>query len=144
MKKTEGKSVLSEIVEFDDIVIKFDKQQEILNFMIHTADISSPGKDFKICEKWTINLVAGEFFNQGDIEREKGVPISFMCDRNTVDIPKAQFGYINSIILPLFKLVSSIMPKLSFMEINAEINAEKWKQWKQIDSKKKTKEERKK
>ena len=33
-----------------------------------------------------------EFFNQGDIEREKGLPISPLCDRNTQNKPESQIS----------------------------------------------------
>ena len=33
-----------------------------------------------------------EFFRQGDCERSLNLPISFLCDRHTIQIPAAQRG----------------------------------------------------
>ena len=57
----------------------FDDQQEIINFLIHTCDLAHNAKAFDISFKWTYMLM-NEFWNQGDLEREKGLPISFLCD----------------------------------------------------------------
>lgn len=60
----------------------------ILQALLHAADISNPTRPWDLCYKWT-NLVIEEFFAQGDKEREMGLPISNLCDRNTVLVPKA-------------------------------------------------------
>lgn len=51
--------------------------------------------------EWTI-LLFEEFFNQGDVEKEAGLPVSFLCDRETTQIPQSQPGFVNFILAPLF------------------------------------------
>lgn len=56
--------------------------------LVHFADISASAKDWEICYKWT-NLLFVEFFGQGDKERERGISISDLMDRNSVNVAKA-------------------------------------------------------
>jgi len=104
---------------------KFDRQQEILNYIIHSSDISNAAKPFNICEKWT-DLVMTEFFLQGDLEKSLNLPISFLCDRNTVNIPKSQISFINNIVLPCFNILKFISNDLSFYIDNLKKNLKKW------------------
>ena len=46
-----------------------------------------------------------EFFKQGDKEREMGLDISPLCDRNTTQVPQSQIGFIDYIVVPLFNTV---------------------------------------
>ena len=52
---------------------KFSSEERILlaSFILHCADISNPGKDWPVCERWA-NLVMNEFFAQGDLEKNLG------------------------------------------------------------------------
>jgi hypothetical protein len=95
---------------------------------------------------WT-HLLFDEFFNQGDVEKEKGFPVSFLCDRETTKISQSQPGFVNFILKPLFAIVSEIMPECRQLEINAMENAEKWKTYEETEDfrkvyQKKTSEER--
>ena len=76
--------------------------------------------------EWTI-LLFEEFFHQGDIEKEQGIPVSFLCDRETTQIPQSQPGFVSFILAPLFTTVSEIMPELKQLEMTAKSNAERWK-----------------
>jgi hypothetical protein len=117
---------LKAIIKSDDKISKFEKQQDVLNFIIHTCDISNPAKKFETYNKWT-ELITTEFFIQGDLEKQEGLPVSFLCDRNTTNIPKSQIGFINSIVFPLFKILCFVIPKVKYYETNLEENTEIWK-----------------
>jgi hypothetical protein len=103
----------------------FDDQQEIINFLIHTADISHNSKDFKISYKWTYYLM-DEFWLQGDLERDMHLPISFLCDRKTADVPKSQIGFIKGIIIPSFDILVDLLPALNWYRENVFTNVEEW------------------
>jgi HD superfamily phosphodiesterase len=122
---------VNQVIMSDDKIAKFDKQQDVLNFIIHTCDISNPAKEFEIYSKWT-DLVTQEFFNQGDLEKSEGLPISFLCDRTTTNIPKSQISFISSIVFPLFKILCFIIPGIEYYEKNLDTNTEIWKG--QLDS----------
>lgn len=104
---------------------KFDRQQEMLNFFIHCADISNPTKQTAVCVKWT-ELVMKEFFEQGDLEKSLNLPVSFLCDRSTTNIPKSQIGFINNIVMPCFSLLTQIAPKLNYLVENLKSNSRYW------------------
>lgn len=134
LDKDFSQNKLKAIIRAEDNYSKFDKQQDLVNFVVHTADISNPAKNFEVYSKWT-DLVTTEFFNQGDLEKKEGLPVSFLCDRSTTNIPKSQVGFINSIVWPLFKILTFIVPEVRAYETNLETNCDIWK--KQIDTEKK-------
>ena len=57
--------------------------------MVHCADLSNPTKALEIYKKWLDRLMQ-EFFRQGDMERDRGLEISPMCDKITATIEKSQ------------------------------------------------------
>lgn len=120
-----GENISKLVKEIDSSVQKFDAQQEILNYFLHAADLSHNVKSFEITEVWT-NLVMNEFWDQGDKEKELGLPISFNCDRLTANVPKGQIGFLNGIIIPTFHLMASIYPDTSFFIENAKNNLAEW------------------
>jgi hypothetical protein len=104
----------------------FDDQQEIINFLMHTSDISHNSRSFKISEKWSY-YVMEEFWTQGDLEKSKGLPISFLCDRQTADVPRSQIGFITSIIVPTFDVLVDMLPSLDYFRQNVHTNVECWR-----------------
>ena len=59
--------------------------------MVHCADLSNPAKPMHIYSQW-VDRIMEEFFVQGDKEKEEGMDISPMCDRNNSTIEKSQVG----------------------------------------------------
>jgi hypothetical protein len=53
--------------------------------------------------------VCEEFFNQGDIEKDKGMPVSMYCDRDNTNIAKSQTGFIQNLVLPLYEVVNAAL-----------------------------------
>jgi len=82
---------------------------------MHMADISNLAKPQNISVQWT-DRILDEFFRQGDIEREKGLPISPLCDRTTTSRPDSQIGFINYIIRPSFQLLATKTPGSIFRD----------------------------
>jgi hypothetical protein len=101
----------------------FSTQQDFLNILLHTADISNPTKPTHVYEKW-VDKVMTEFWNQGDKEKEMKLPVSFLCDRNTTSTPKAQLGFIEGIVFPLLTTVVDFFPGLHFLLDNCNKNKE--------------------
>lgn len=90
----------------------FDSQQCILNMILHTADISNPGKPTNVSAMWT-KRVYDEFFIQGDMEKERGLPISNFCDRSTTNVNKAMVGFITFVVGPTIDLLCNLIPEVS-------------------------------
>jgi hypothetical protein len=84
-------------------------QWHILTYMLHMADISNPAKGDAVSQLWTDRCL-DEFFQQGDKEREMGVPISPNCDRNTTKRPDSQIGFIKFVIKPAYEVLGEIIP----------------------------------
>ena len=104
----------------------FDAQQEVLNMLIHSADISNPAKPSKISQQWT-DKVYEEFFRQGDLEKKLGIPISMMCDRLTTNVNQAMIGFISFVVMPTIDILYNILPELPEYSKNIQENLKKHK-----------------
>ena len=62
---------------------------QVLQSLVHCADLSNPAKPLPLYRQWTERIMA-EFFQQGDRERESGLDISPMCDKHTASVEKSQ------------------------------------------------------
>ena len=114
---------LEKLFEDKDPVINFNTRQEFLNILIHAADISNPTRPLDIYKIWAEKCVI-EFFRQGDMEKELGLPISFNCDRNKVSFPQSQIGFIDAIVNPLFSIITEFFPGINFTLQNLKKNKE--------------------
>jgi hypothetical protein len=94
-----------------DLAKSFENQQVILNWCVHTCDVSNPAKPTKVYDEW-VSRVFMEFFTQGDEERKAGLAISPLCDRNTTDLAKSQIGFINFVVLPTFQILLNVIPEI--------------------------------
>ena len=107
-----GKNFEKIFEENDEKMVKlYDSQQCILNMIIHTADISNPGKPDKISAAWT-KRVYDEFFVQGDYEKKLGLEISNFCDRNTTNVNKAMVGFISFVVGPTIDTLTNLIPEV--------------------------------
>lgn len=75
----------------------------MLQVCLHTADISNPAKPLVIAKQWTQRVVE-EFFQQGDRERELGLPVTNFFDREHPNTPKQQVGFIDFIVRPTLQV----------------------------------------
>ena len=101
------------------------EQQCFLDFFIHAADLGHNSKLFKISIKW-VELLSEEFWLQGDKEKELGISVSFLCDRQDVNIPKGQINFLKGFILPTFDIMSQMFPGLDFTIKNIMNNINEW------------------
>jgi len=88
-----------------DGVLLLDNYQDriqVLQNMIHCADLSNPTKPWLLCKQW-MERIMSEFQLQGDQERSLGLEVSPMCDRNNSTIAKSQIGFIDFIVHPLWE-----------------------------------------
>ena len=102
----------------------FDAQQEVLNMLIHSADISNPAKPSKISQQWT-DKVYEEFFRQGDLEKKLEIPVSMMCDRLTTNVNQAMIGFISFVVKPTIDILFNILPELPEYSKNIQENLQK-------------------
>ena len=69
-----------------------NRRIQVLQNMVHCADLSNPTKPLEAYKLW-VDRIMEEFFQQGDREREGGLDISPMCDRFNATIEKSQVRY---------------------------------------------------
>ena len=105
--------------------IKFEEQQSLFDFLIHAADLAHNTKLFNISLKW-VELLTEEFWLQGDKEKKMNLPVSFLCDRESYNVPQSQVGFIKGFIIPTFDCLVDIFPSLKFSNVNARTNLKKW------------------
>eukprot|EP00831_Metopus_contortus_P023883 TRINITY_DN20967_c0_g1_i1.p2 TRINITY_DN20967_c0_g1~~TRINITY_DN20967_c0_g1_i1.p2 ORF type:complete len:159 (+),score=35.78 TRINITY_DN20967_c0_g1_i1:42-518(+) len=114
------------IIDKTSSLTEFESKQRILTIIMHAADISNPCRPFEISQEWS-KCVVNEFFIQGDFEKSKGRPVSFLCDRETTKLVPSQVGFINGIVRPYYEKIVEIFPLLHPMLDNINLNEKKWK-----------------
>lgn len=92
---------------------------------LHAADISNPTKPFEISKAWAWRVL-DECFAQGDQERQQGIPLQMLNDRNKVNKPFSQIGFIEFIITPLVVAEVKLFPSLYEISVLLEENSHKW------------------
>uniref|UniRef100_W8ASS9 Phosphodiesterase n=2 Tax=Ceratitis capitata TaxID=7213 RepID=W8ASS9_CERCA len=83
-------------------------KSKAMALVLHCCDISHPAKRWNLHHRWTM-LLFEEFFRQGDLERELGLPFSPMCDRNNILFPESQIGFIDFIVEPSLSVMSDML-----------------------------------
>lgn len=101
-----GEQLNSEFTPTDE-----GKLQALLAVAVHAADISNPTKPSELYLKWS-GRIMNEFYAQGDAERELGLPISDLCDKETSEAASVQLGFINFVVLPWFKTWNNMFPDI--------------------------------
>ena len=102
-----------------------EEKQALFDYFIHSADLGHNTKIFDISLKW-VELLSKEFWLQGDKERKMNLNISFLCDRDTTNVPKSQVGFIGGFIIPTYNYLVVMFPTLSYTVENAKNNLNKW------------------
>ncbi|XP_044046557.1 cGMP-specific 3',5'-cyclic phosphodiesterase [Siniperca chuatsi] len=105
-----------------------EKQRDLLRSMLMTAsDLSAITKPWPE-QKRIANLVAMEFFAQGDKEKQefKIKPIDIMNRENSTRLPYMQVEYIDGICYPLYKAVSRLFDTCSPLLNGCKKNRENW------------------
>lgn len=74
---------------------------EVMKILTKAADVGHAAKSEELHQRWTL-LICEEFFNQGDLEKAQGLPVSMYCDRDKTDLAKSQSGFIKNIVLPIY------------------------------------------
>ncbi|KAJ3209837.1 cAMP-specific 3',5'-cyclic phosphodiesterase 4A [Dinochytrium kinnereticum] len=98
--------------------------------LMKCSDVSNPTKEWSIYEKWC-RLVLEEFMRQGDMEKRLNIPVSPYMDRDNLNVPSSQVGFIDYVILPLFEAYDKYIPIPHIME-DLRRNRDHWMYMKTI------------
>jgi len=135
--------VLYSIAFNDNDQEKLEAKKALMSFILHLADISNPAKKFVIYKEWE-DRVCQEFFKEGDIEKKEGLPVTFLCDRETTKVPRSQINFINFVVMPGFNILVTLFTECKDYVTNCENNINEWKKIEEEDEKKKKKKKKKK
>ncbi|XP_022246838.1 cGMP-specific 3',5'-cyclic phosphodiesterase-like isoform X1 [Limulus polyphemus] len=103
-------------------------KKDLLRGMMMTAcDVSAICKPWEV-QKKVAELVASEFFEQGDLEKEhlKERPSAMMDREKKDELPQMQVGFIDSICMPVYKGLTELQPALSSLLTGCESNRQNW------------------
>ena len=97
------------------------------------ADVAHNSKPFDVSLIW-VELLSEEYWLQGDKEKSLGIEVSFLCDRNDINIPKSQIGFFKFVIIPSFNILNSLLPGLEFTtdKQNIELFSNDFEEWKKL------------
>ncbi|XP_052266884.1 dual 3',5'-cyclic-AMP and -GMP phosphodiesterase 11-like [Dreissena polymorpha] len=105
-----------------------DEHRDLLRSMLMTAsDVSAITKPWEV-QKRVADLIASEFFEQGDLEKTqlKIKPIEMM-DRDKKDkLPMMQVNFIDTICMPVYKAMARMQPNLSPLMEGCRRNRDNW------------------
>lgn len=136
--------VLADDLLFPSIIMMADlgtpiccETQIMITFDSHLCAYTDDGderaghaiKSFDYHFAWS-KLVTEEFFRQGDSERQFGMPISPLCDRQTCSFERNQIGFLEFVVLPLYSAVKEVVELRNFDAVLDRIqqNTSIWKQ----------------
>lgn len=107
-----------------DVLVR--DSQTWMQLFLHLADVSNPLKPFKMCFAWA-GRVLDEFFDQGDEERRLGLPVGMLNDRQKVNKPGSQHGFINFLVAPLVLSTVRLFPVLHCFSTQIAVNLKEWR-----------------
>merc|ERR1719498_1980051 len=84
-----------------EVMNQADTKALAMNNLLHSADVSNPCRTWDCCQPWAM-MVLEEFFAQGDQEKMLGVPVQFLNDRDKLNRPNSQIGFLEFMIVPFF------------------------------------------
>lgn len=114
-------------------------RQNIMNMLLHTADVGNPCLTFSIAKQWSMKIIS-EFNIQVLREEELKIPVSefLRVGDELPNIKRSQVNFIGNsyadfIILPLWKLVETAYPQLEDYRKTTEANRETWANLQSLD-----------
>ncbi|KAG2498529.1 hypothetical protein HYH03_003779 [Edaphochlamys debaryana] len=94
--------------------------------LVHLADIANPSRPFHLARGWAERVIE-EFCDQGDREAAAGLPVSAMCNRATMNMPRAQLGFINIFLKPTLTCFERAAPEFVKMALeHLELTIKEW------------------
>ncbi|XP_064594905.1 dual 3',5'-cyclic-AMP and -GMP phosphodiesterase 11-like isoform X2 [Liolophura sinensis] len=119
-----------ELVQTEKADWNCDDHKDLLRSMMMTAcDVSAITKPWGIQQK-VAQLIATEFFEQGDIEKaELKIKPQDMMDRDKQDqFPSMQVGFIDTICMPVYSAIAKVNPRLEPLLSGCKDNRVHWQE----------------
>jgi hypothetical protein len=103
-----------------------DTKKLLRNLFLHVSDVSNPVKPFFICKAWAWQVLE-EFFMQGDREKEIGITVQMLNDREKVNRAFSQVGFIEFLVSPLILATVRVFPPMEHCGDEMLQNLKCWK-----------------
>jgi hypothetical protein len=108
-----------------EVFTQTDTKNLCMNTLLHAADVSNPCRTWDCCHPWAL-MVLEEFFAQGDQEKMLNIPVQFLNDREKLNRPNSQIGFLEFMIVPFFAAQIRLWPKLHELGSNLQTNIQHW------------------
>lgn len=102
-----------------------DTKTKVVNCVLHSGDVSNPCRAWETTYAWAL-VCLEEFFAQGDQEKLLGIPVQFLNDRDKLNKPNSQIGFIEFMIAPFFVAQIRLWPNMHEMGGNLSRNIASW------------------
>ncbi|XP_071484459.1 cGMP-dependent 3',5'-cyclic phosphodiesterase-like [Diadema antillarum] len=110
----------------DGYDVKNPKHHQLLMCMLMTcSDLSDQTKNWSTTKK-IAELIYHEFFSQGDLEKAMGLETPEMFDREKACIPELQIGFVDHIVMPLYRVLAKVFPEAKVLVDAVESNRRMW------------------
>mmetsp|Transcript_31413 Transcript_31413/g.83605 ORF Transcript_31413/g.83605 Transcript_31413/m.83605 type:complete len:650 (-) Transcript_31413:269-2218(-) len=96
-----------------------------LQVAIKCADVGHLSLSWPTHLQW-VRRLQEEFFSQGDLERDRGLPVSFLMDRFKPGVLDSQVGFFDFVALPLFETLADAFPSARPMCESVRANRVRW------------------
>lgn len=98
-----------------------------LELILHLADVSNPLRPFNVCHAWAWRVL-DEFFAQGDQEKKLGLPVGMLNDRDKINRPHSQHGFIKFLVAPFAFTCVRIFPSWHPLASHMAGNLQQWRE----------------
>jgi len=99
--------------------------QLVTNMCLHGADVGNPTKPWELCHRQAY-LCIDEFFAQGELEKAAGIPVQMLNDKDKVNRPNSQVGFIEFVISPMVVAMVNLFPQLDSLASSLGHNIQRW------------------
>jgi hypothetical protein len=99
----------------------------LLQIALKCSDIGHLALDWELHMQWVCRLEQ-EFFAQGDLEKQVGLPASFLMDRSKPGVTDMQVGFFDVVVLPLFQTYVRAVPAANPMLMAIMTNYKRWQE----------------
>eukprot|EP00026_Physarum_polycephalum_P010417 Phypoly_transcript_10581.p1 GENE.Phypoly_transcript_10581~~Phypoly_transcript_10581.p1 ORF type:complete len:305 (+),score=45.55 Phypoly_transcript_10581:195-1109(+) len=100
-------------------------RHQFLVLLMKAADISNEARPFTVSKVWADALMK-EYFAQSSLEKARQLPVTPFMDPDKVKIPQTQVNFIDSFILPTFRLLHKVVPDFQPFVDNILENRRLW------------------
>mmetsp|Transcript_35539 Transcript_35539/g.101042 ORF Transcript_35539/g.101042 Transcript_35539/m.101042 type:complete len:893 (-) Transcript_35539:173-2851(-) len=123
--KIEGPMINGNNIAELEIFTQAETKLLVMECILHSADVSNPCRIWDTSYAWAM-VCLEEFFAQGDQEKMLGIPVQFLNDRDKLNKPNSQIGFIEFMIAPFYAAQIRLWPSLHELGDNLTSNLAQW------------------